>query len=124
MPLRGNYSCPSTCSTTNSSSNQAAGSAATKIGVAVVVLVFLQKGSEAPTLFVVPFQIKHKQCRVYSRTMALLCISSPPHPFCKHQEGQENDGHTGSWCLDKAVLPCDAWYQKNVRHRKPAHTSP
>ena len=28
----------------------------------------------------------------------------PPPPLCKHQESQESDGQTGSWCLDKAVL--------------------
>ena len=28
----------------------------------------------------------------------------PPSPLRKHQESQESDGQTGSWCLDKAVL--------------------
>ena len=28
----------------------------------------------------------------------------PPPPLRKHQENQECDGQTGSWCLDKAVL--------------------
>ena len=32
----------------------------------------------------------------------------------KHQESQENDGQTGSWCLDKAVLARDARHQKNA----------
>ena len=35
----------------------------------------------------------------------------PPSPLRKHQEIQEKDGQTGSWCLDKAVLARDAWYQ-------------
>ena len=29
----------------------------------------------------------------------------PPQPLRKHQESQENDGQTGSRCLDKVVLP-------------------
>ena len=28
----------------------------------------------------------------------------PAPPLRKHQPGQESDGQTGSWCLDKAVL--------------------
>ena len=39
----------------------------------------------------------------------------PPHPLRKHLETQENDSHTGSWCLDKAVLPRNAQYQKRKR---------
>ena len=38
----------------------------------------------------------------------------PPPPLRKHQESQESDGQTGSWCLDKAVLARDAQYQKNT----------
>ena len=38
----------------------------------------------------------------------------PPPPLRKHQESQESDGQTGSWCLDKAVLARDARYQKNT----------
>ena len=38
----------------------------------------------------------------------------PPPPLCKHQLGQESDGQTGSWCLDKAVQPRDAWDQKKA----------
>ena len=34
----------------------------------------------------------------------------PPSALRKHQEIQENDGQTGSWCLDKAVLACGARY--------------
>ena len=34
-----------------------------------------------------------------------LCQTPPP--LRKQQESQENDGHPGSWCLDKAVLPRD-----------------
>ena len=30
----------------------------------------------------------------------------------KHQPGQESDGQTGSWCLDKAVQLRDARYQR------------
>ena len=41
-----------------------------------------------------------------------MCIPPPP-PLRKHRENQENDGHTGSWCLDKAVLPRNKRYQKN-----------
>ena len=36
-------------------------------------------------------------------------VTYPPSPL--HQEGQESDGQTRSWCLDKAVLARDAWYQ-------------
>ena len=50
--------------------------------------------------------------------------NAPPPSLRKHRQGQENDGHTGSWCLDKVVLARDARYQKDVCHRKPAHTSP
>ena len=40
--------------------------------------------------------------------------SPPPPPLLrKHQERQERDGQTGSWCLDKVVLARDARYQKN-----------
>ena len=35
----------------------------------------------------------------------------PPLPLRKHQESQESDGQTGSWWLDKAVLPRDVRYQ-------------
>ena len=36
----------------------------------------------------------------------------PPPPLRKHQESQKNDGQTGSRCLDKAVLACDAQYRQ------------
>ena len=50
---------------------------------------------------------------------------SPPHslvpitlypapPLRKHQPGQESDGPTRSWCLDKMVQPRDAQYQKKA----------
>ena len=38
----------------------------------------------------------------------------PPPPLRKHQENQESDGRTRSWCLDKAVLARDVRYQKNA----------
>ena len=38
----------------------------------------------------------------------------PPPPLRKHQPGQESDGQTGSWCLDKAVQLRDARYQKKA----------
>ena len=37
-----------------------------------------------------------------------------PPPLRKHQPGQESDGQTGSWCLDRAVQPRDARYQKKA----------
>ena len=40
--------------------------------------------------------------------------SSPTPPLRKHQPGQESDGQTGSWCLDKAVQPRSARYQKKA----------
>ena len=40
--------------------------------------------------------------------------SYPAPPLRKHQPGQESDGQTGSWCLDKAVQPRDARYQKKA----------
>ena len=46
-----------------------------------------------------------------------------PPPLSKHAKSQKNNGQMGS-CLDKPMLPHDARYQKNVCHRKPAHTSP
>ena len=53
-----------------------------------------------------------------------LSIRLPSSTLRKHQENQENDGQTGSRCLDKAVLARDPQYQKNKCHRKPACTSP
>ena len=38
----------------------------------------------------------------------------PPPPLRMHQQGQENDGHTGSWCLDKVVLAHSARHQKDI----------
>ena len=48
-------------------------------------------------------------------TITETCLPTPP-PLHKHQESQENDGQTGSRCLDKAVLLHDTWYQKNACH--------
>ena len=39
-----------------------------------------------------------------------------PPPLRKHQESLENHGHTGSWCLDKAVLPRNARYQMKMNN--------
>ena len=49
---------------------------------------------------------------------ALLLNEKPyPHPpLRKHRESQENNGQTGSRCLDKPVLACNTRYQKNVCH--------
>jgi hypothetical protein len=41
-------------------------------------------------------------------------IYLPPPTLRKHQPGQESDGQTESWCLDKAVQPRDARYQKKA----------
>ena len=49
--------------------------------------------------------------------VVFLVLVIPP-PLRKHLESQENDGHNGSWCLDKAVLARGAWYQKNICHQK------
>ena len=38
-------------------------------------------------------------------------LATPPSPLRKHQESHESDGQTGSRCLDKAVLACDARHQ-------------
>ena len=38
----------------------------------------------------------------------------PPFPLHKHQPRQESDSQTMSWCLDKAVQPRDAWYQRKT----------
>ena len=40
----------------------------------------------------------------------------PPPSLSKHGQGQKNNGHTGSSCLDKPVLAC------NVQHKKTLHT--
>ena len=42
-------------------------------------------------------------------------LPSPP-PLRKHGQGQKNNGHTGSQCLDKPVLACDA------QHKETLHT--
>ena len=55
--------------------------------------------------------------------MTVRLCPPPPPAVRKKQENQESDGQSGSWCLDKAVLACDARYQKNMS-QKPAHTSP
>ena len=44
---------------------------------------------------------------------------APRRPLPEHQGSQENDGHSGSWCFDKAVLARDAGDQKNVCHTSP-----
>ena len=54
--------------------------------------------------------------------------NTPPPPLRKHQPGQENDGQTGPWCLDKAVQPRNARYQKkacpkNLPIRHPKHNN-
>jgi hypothetical protein len=57
-------------------------------------------------------------CRHMGAEQATLhqrLVSSYPPPMCKQQPGQVSDGQTGSWCLDKAVQPRDAWYQKQAR---------
>ena len=60
-----------------------------------------------------------------SRYRLRIGVAPPPPPLLsKHVKSQRNNGHTGSWCLDKAVLLRDVQYQKNVCRRKPAHTSP
>ena len=46
--------------------------------------------------------------------LARYDASTPPPPLRKHQPGQESDGQTGSWCLDKAVQPRNARYQKKA----------
>ena len=38
-------------------------------------------------------------------------LCTPPPPLRQHQESQNNDGQTGSCCLDKAVLGRDVRYQ-------------
>ena len=56
-------------------------------------------------------------CSASTHTWACLSVygaSTTPPPLCKHQESQESDGQTGSWCLDKAVLASNAQYQKNA----------
>ena len=39
----------------------------------------------------------------------------PPPPLSKHGQGQKNNGHTGSLCLDKPVLV------HNMQHKKTLH---
>ena len=51
-----------------------------------------------------------------------------PPPLRKHKPGQESDGQTGSWCLDKVVQPRDARYQnkacpENLPIPHPKHNS-
>ena len=41
-------------------------------------------------------------------------ILPPPPPLRKHQEGQESDGQTGSWCLDIIRR----WPSPPVSHRQ------
>ena len=42
----------------------------------------------------------------YPRDTPTGATQLPPPPlfWCKQQESQQDDGPTGSWCLDKAVL--------------------
>ena len=47
---------------------------------------------------------------------ALRIPSNEPPPLRKHGQGQENNGHTGSLCLDKPVLARDA------QHKETLHT--
>ena len=49
-------------------------------------------------------------------------LLTPPPPLSKHTESEENDGQTGSRCLDKEGPACDVRYQQKVCHRDPAHT--
>ena len=53
-----------------------------------------------------------------------LQLYPPSPPLRKHQESLENDGPTGSRCLDKAVVAHNPLSQKDVCHQKPTHTSP
>ena len=58
--------------------------------------------------------------------MLQSCGPYPHPPLC--QSGQESDGQTGSWCLDKAVQLRDARYQqkacpKNLPIPHPKHNS-
>ena len=52
--------------------------------------------------------------RISSCCVYLAISNLPPPPLRKHQESQESDGQTGSWCLDKGVLARNARYQKNA----------
>ena len=38
-----------------------------------------------------------------------------PPPLSKHKQGQKDNGHTGSWCLDKPMLA------HNTQHKKTLH---
>ena len=50
----------------------------------------------------------------YLLDMTRMIPVYPAPPLRKHQPGQESDGQTGSWCLDKSVQPRDARYQKKA----------
>ena len=63
--------------------------------------------------------VRHPALFAVARRLASLSVvrrrvSGIPPPLRKHQPGQESDGQTGSWCLDKAVQPRDAQYQKKA----------
>ena len=59
----------------------------------------------------------------------MACIVRVPPPLLrKHQPGQESDGQTGTWCLDKALQPRNARYKKkscpkNLPIPHPKHNS-
>ena len=47
----------------------------------------------------------------HGNVVSSVTAKYPPPPLRKHQERQKNDGQTGSRCLDKAALACNARYQ-------------
>ena len=56
-------------------------------------------------------------CDVYGkndRTVCTLCNVYTP-PLSKHGQGQKNNGHTGSSCLDKPMLA------RTAQHKKTPH---
>ena len=60
-------------------------------------------------------EITGRQCATNAHPRVQMCVLCVPRPpLRKHQPGQESDGQTGSWCLDKAVQQRDAWYQKKA----------
>ena len=61
-----------------------------------------------------PAPYKQRDTAKWEYNSLLLSLEVYHPPLRKHQPGQESDGQTGSWCLDKVVQPRDAWYQKKI----------
>ena len=63
--------------------------------------------------FLMLMRLQHSNQRNQTGYICLEIVTPPP--LSKHGQGQKNNGHTGSSCLDKPVLAPDAQHKK-TRH--------